>query len=258
MSEPSDGVHVDESGPADADSILFLHGGNVASPMWQLQREGLPEFHQLVPDMPGFGKSVDLGWTGLDDTVERLAGLIRTRAHGGTAHVVAISLGASVGLMLTARHPDLVRSALLSGTPIRGLGPVMRTTARVQLWLWKAVAAVTSIGRTGHEPPEAVTRLIEKGLGLEPSGATAVVNLVNGGLGRRVHEITGSPVPILGVAGSRESRVVTRALADFARADRAILRVAPGSHHLWIYQAPGLFTDAIRTWVAEQRAVEQL
>ena len=251
-------LHVDASGPEDADTIVFLHGGNVAGPMWLVQRDALSEFHQLVPDLPGFGQSVDLGWTGLDDTVERLAAVITERAHGGSAHVVGISLGASVGLLLAARHPHLVRSAFLSGAPIRGLGRVMRATARVQLWGWTSLAAVTSIGRADHEPPPAIKKLVQKGLGLDPPSARVVVDLVNGGIGTRIDELTGSTVPILGVAGARESRVVTHALADVARARRATLRVAPRGHHLWIYQTPELFTESIRTWVAEQRAHDQL
>ena len=44
-------MRVDEHGPADAPTIVFLHGGGGGGWMWRPQVEGLPDYHLLVPDL---------------------------------------------------------------------------------------------------------------------------------------------------------------------------------------------------------------
>lgn len=247
------GLHVDVAGPGDGASVLLLHGGNVGGWMWGPVRSQLDSLHTLVPDLPGFGQSLDLGWSGIDDAADHLASTIREHAHAGRAHVVGISLGAAVALALVVRHPGLVRSVIVSGTPIRGLGPVMRVLTRVQLRLWKSVAYWSTLGRWYHLPPAVLETFIEKGIGLDPDAAPEVVRQVNAGIRDLVAQLDGCTVPTLGLAGSRESVVVTHALADLARAEHAVLRLAPGKHHVWNLQAPALFADAVRDWVEHGR-----
>ncbi len=45
-----------------AETIVFLHGGNVASWMWGQQVPAFPDYRVLVPDLPGFGASNHLVW----------------------------------------------------------------------------------------------------------------------------------------------------------------------------------------------------
>ncbi len=72
---------------------------------------------------------------------------------------------------------------------------------------------------------------------------------VGAGVRELVAQLDGSPVPILGLAGSRESPVVTHALAEFARADHAVLRLARGQHHVWNLEVPQLFAQVVLDWV---------
>jgi len=255
---PAGRLHVDESGPRDAETIVFLHGGNVSGWMWGPQRDELTDFHHLVPDMPGFGLSNQVPWRSMAETADRIAAVIRERAHDGRAHVVGLSLGGLVGALLVARHPSAVRSAVLSGAPLRGLGPFMAWLARVQLKLWQSAAYWTTMGRGYHLDPEALKAFVEGGVGINPRSARRMVEQTNAGMLGEIDGFDGNPVRILGLAGGAESRTVTGALRYFLRAPNAVVRLAPGMHHVWNVENPELFTETVRAWIVEGRAHEEL
>jgi pimeloyl-ACP methyl ester carboxylesterase len=255
---PAGRLHVDESGPRGSESIVFLHGGNVSGWMWGPQRDALPEYHQLVPDMPGFGLSNDVPWRSMAETADRIAAIIRERACEGRAHVVGLSLGAVVGALLVARHPQVMRSAVLSGAPLRGLGPVMSWVARAQLRLWQNTAYWSTMGRGYHLEEDALKAFIEGGIGIDPRSARRMTEQVNAGMLGEIDGFDDSPVPILGVAGGGESRTVTGALRYFLRAPSAEVRLAPKMHHVWNAEDPELFTAMVRTWIVEGRPHERL
>lgn len=257
-SVPAGRLHVDESGPRDAETIVFLHGGNVSGWMWGPQRDELTDFHHLVPDMPGFGLSNQVPWRSMAETADRIAAVIRERAHDGRAHVVGLSLGGLVGALLVARHPSAVRSAVLSGAPLRGLGPFMSWLARVQLKLWQSAAYWSTMGRGYHLDPEALKAFVEGGVGINPRSARRMVEQTNAGMLGEIDGFDGNPVRILGLAGGAESRTVTGALRYFLRAPNAVVRLAPGMHHVWNVENPELFTETVRAWIVEGRAHEEL
>ena len=62
-----------ESGPADAPTILFVHGGGGAGWNWAPQVEALTShYHCLVPDLPEQGRSLAVGPFTMADTTARL------------------------------------------------------------------------------------------------------------------------------------------------------------------------------------------
>ena len=50
-------MHIQEIGSKNAPSIVFLHGGGMSSWIWKKQIEHFKDYHCLVPDLPGHGKS---------------------------------------------------------------------------------------------------------------------------------------------------------------------------------------------------------
>jgi pimeloyl-ACP methyl ester carboxylesterase len=114
MTSPSHNLVFDEHGPATAPTIVFLHGGGGGRWMWQPQVDRLPDYHLLVPDLPGHGDSTNIHLTSISDAASRVAELIREKAHGGKAHLVGLSLGAQVAVYLLAQTPQLVEHAVIS------------------------------------------------------------------------------------------------------------------------------------------------
>lgn len=119
-------LYVEEHGPADAPTIVLLHGGGGAGWMWKPQVAALAaDFHLLVPDLPEQGRSTDAGPFTMPAAAAQVADLIRSRAHGGVAHVVGLSEGAQVVVQLLADAPEVVASAIASSAlvfPIKGAG----------------------------------------------------------------------------------------------------------------------------------------
>ena len=109
-------MHLYESGDPAAPAILFLHGSPLSGRMWQPQLDSLTEFHCLAPDLPGHGLSSTTGALPMDDLVRELAELIKSKSHSGKAHVVGHSYGGVVAQALISGAPEVVESAILSGT----------------------------------------------------------------------------------------------------------------------------------------------
>jgi len=74
-------------------------------------------FHVLVPDLPGHGRS-GRAWVSLADTVQAAAELVRSRTAAGRAHVVGLSLGGYVAALLAANEPAVVHSVVVSGVNV--------------------------------------------------------------------------------------------------------------------------------------------
>ena len=105
-------LYVNETGNLSAPTIVFLHGGGGAGWMWQLQVEALKnDYHLLVPDLPEHGRSAALKPFTIADSVTHIAELIRTRAHGGKAHVVGLSEGAQITVALLGAASEVVDHA---------------------------------------------------------------------------------------------------------------------------------------------------
>ncbi|GAA2831623.1 alpha/beta fold hydrolase [Leucobacter komagatae] len=93
--------------------VLFLHGGGVAGWMWRPVLDVLAGgLRAIVPDLPGHGSSGSVDYVSHDETLARLADLIRDRAPRGVT-VVGFSLGGQLALRLASEHPELVRAALV-------------------------------------------------------------------------------------------------------------------------------------------------
>lgn len=252
------GLHHEQDGAtAGAETVVLLHGGNLSGWMWAPQREPLADRHLLVPDLPGYGGSRDLGWVSTTDAADRVAELIR--AHAGVdeqgrprAHVVGYSLGASVAAVLVARHPEVLRSAVIASAPLDGMGPLMTAVARTQVKLLRVAAFQRMLGPRRGLPREAVEQLVAAGVGLDPASSRRMMAETARGVADQLEgldEPASQAVPVLGVAGAGEARRVVTALQRLQRTPQDAVRLAPSMHHLWTVQHPDVFTAVVRHWV---------
>src|SRR2546425_8150775 len=112
-------IYVHQAGPADATSIVFLHGLGLSGAMWQPQFQRLPDYRCLAPDLPEHGNSADLGPFTLKDAGRQVADLIRTYTPHGRAHVVGLSLGGAVAIRMLLDVPEVIDHVMISGAMTR-------------------------------------------------------------------------------------------------------------------------------------------
>lgn len=244
-------LYLDERHPDADESVLFLHGGNVAGWMWEGQVAALPGHHCLVPDLPGMGGSADHPWTDLAATADALADVVRERAHGGRAHVVGLSLGGIVGIVLAARHPDVVRSVFVTGALLCGVRGPTRWAGLAQLPFWGSPGYWKGLARAYGLPAESVDVFVRTGLGIDRGSARrTVAEIYDGGPALHLDGLRGLDVPVLTIAGERELRTLRDSLDEVTRrVPHAVARVAPRMHHVWSIEDPELFHTALSHWL---------
>ena len=254
--------NVDRRLPRPSYSCMAAGGGGW---MWQPQVERLKsEFHCLVPDLPEHGGSLAIGLTTIPDAALRIAGLIRSRAHGGTAHVVGLSIGAQTGVSLLSQAPEIVQSALISSALLRPL-PFG--------WLYSPgmLRASFRLGVTPFQKSDAYARINMKysaGLPDEffPQFREVFRSYTEDAW---VHQITANQTfrlpaglerarcPVLVIAGKKEYKTMRQSACDLVAAlpnarGAAVAhseRWSLAEEHNWSMKAPDLFTAAIRAWV---------
>jgi pimeloyl-ACP methyl ester carboxylesterase len=228
--------------------------------MWRrLVHDLAPGFHVLVVDLPGHGASAPRPWRSLADTVAGVVDLVRAQAHGGTAHVVGLSLGGYVALELAAVHPALVPTATVSGVNVL---PFPR--ARLMRLAGRAIAPVMTSGP--------MLRANARALGVpdeDYAGYVAAARSMAAGTFLAVgDELMSYTVPtgaaastarVLAMAGSLEQPLIRRSLSVIASAfPEADARLATGVGHAWNRQAPDLFAAAVRAHIAGAALPDEL
>lgn len=96
--------------------FVLIHGGLSDARSWGPQLEGLAsEYDVIAWDAPGCGGSADLASEpGLADYADAVAALVRALGLG-SVHLAGHSFGSGVAIQAYERHPDMVRSLVLSG-----------------------------------------------------------------------------------------------------------------------------------------------
>jgi pimeloyl-ACP methyl ester carboxylesterase len=246
---------VHETGTPGSPTILFLHGVGNTGAMWRDVMAALTDFHCLAPDLPGHGASRSIGWRSRPDTARRMAALIEGQATGGRAHVVGLSLGASVAIELLATRPDVLNRVLVDGCsalPSRLAGPMKLGVAAISPFLhFEKVARL--IGRAfGVAAGPGLDEFVAQIRAVDAASfrhAFADANDV-----RITPGLVSAPCPTLFVAGEGELahvRASNRLLAE--RMPTAEARMVPGGGHGWgAAQHQELYQAMIRAWLAAQ------
>jgi len=244
-------MNVHEAGDPAGETVVFLHGGNVAGWMWGQQLPAFEDYRQLVPDLPGFGDSRGEPWLSIGDTADAVAALIADRAPGG-AHLVGLSLGSSVALEIAARRPELVRSQFLASATLTPPARPAMVVGRVMLGFWEKRPFWTSLARSYGLRGEDADLFVETGLGIRRETAVAIFDEVSRGVPADV--LARIAAPTIAVAGARDSRAVRRDSLERLAAEvpNALHALAPGLHHQWNIEDVPLFNAALRSWLTSR------
>lgn len=253
-------LHLTESGPASAPTLVFLHGGGVGGWMWREQVETFQgHYHCLVPDLPEHGQSQAAGRFTISSAAAQLAELIHRRAHGGRAHLAGLSLGAQVGVALLAVAGQLVGRSLFSGALARampGAGLILPA-----LWLYAPFKNLTPLIRANQKSlgvPDEYSA--EFAADTRRTSTAALGRILAANQGFRVPPgLSRLTTPVLFMVGSREPRIMRRSARELSASmlgGSALM--APGQGHNWPLTAPDLFNRTLRAWLADAPLPEVL
>lgn len=242
-------LYVHESGDASATTIVFLHGIGTSGWMWEKQIAALTDFHCLNVDLPGHGKSSHVAWDSLADTADRIAEIIQSQATSGKAHIVGLSLGGYIALVLMARHSALVDHVIISA--VTDAPMPNRHLLNPQLWMmsilkrrWLVKLQAQALGLS----PEMQAAFIENFLRMSMKTYRKIAEeVVDFYLPSALQNIN---IPMLITAGENESRIIKQTVETIPQfMPKATGRFAPNLKHGWNIQSPDLFSAMIRSWI---------
>jgi pimeloyl-ACP methyl ester carboxylesterase len=251
-------LHTTTAGDPAAPTLVLLHGFGVTGWMWAEQVARLSDrFHCVVVDLPGQGRSHAEPWVSLADAADRVAEIIAERSGDGRAHVVGLSLGGYVTLALLARHPELVRSAVVTGVATRPLvRPRLRAVVTGSAVVLLRNRLVARAGAAAMRLPRDVRAVHAADLArLTPDTVRRVYAEI---LDHRAPDgLERSAQRLLALAGDRESRAIRGSLADLAGLG-ATAALAPRGSHAWLVRHPELFARTVAGWAAERSVAPEL
>jgi pimeloyl-ACP methyl ester carboxylesterase len=242
-----------EFGSGNAQTIVLLHGGGGAGWMWQPQIEQLTDYHLLVPDLPEHGQSRALQPFTFADAAAQVAELIKSKAHGGRAHVVGLSLGAQTIVQLLSRSPDVIDHAVISGALVRSIPGIGLTRLMTQLYwpfkdaAWLVRANMKSLGIPDKYFAEfaADTRAMTLDSFVRVTTANAMF--------RVPPNLDRVSVTTLLLVGQKELKLMHDSARDLLKAmPSAQGCVVAGAIHNWSIQLPDLFTQTVRAWITDR------
>jgi pimeloyl-ACP methyl ester carboxylesterase len=127
-----------EAGPANAPTVLLLHGFPSSSRMWEPLLPVLADkYHLIAPDYPGFGHSSAPSPCSFEYTFDNLAKVTNELATrlGITNYVLFMQdYGGPVGLRMALSYPERVRAIIIQNAVSheQGLSPLWE--ARKKYW----------------------------------------------------------------------------------------------------------------------------
>ncbi|HSD82599.1 MAG TPA: alpha/beta hydrolase [Anaerolineae bacterium] len=244
-------LYTQEFGPANAPTIVFLHGGGVGGWMWKPQIAQLKdEYHLLVPDLPEHGQSAEVKPLTLRNGAAHVAELIRTRAHDGRAHVVGLSLGAQTVIELLSQSPELIDHAIASGPLMRPLPGIGLTNLMAKMyWPFRNATWLVKWNMKGLGVPEEYFEDFRRDTAALTIDGFVRMTRANGNNHMPVNLQTVT-VPTLLLVGEKELKIMRESVRDLLAAmPSAKGYLVTGAIHNWSLQLPDLFTQAVRAWI---------
>ena len=247
-------LYTQEIGPTTAATIVFLHGGGVSGWMWKPQIAQLQDdYHLLVPDLPEHGQSANITPMTLQNAAAQVAELIRTRAHGGRAHVVGLSLGAQTAIELLSQSPELVERAIASGPLMRPLPGIGTTNLMAKMyWPFRNMKWLVKWNMKGLGVPDEYFEDFRRDTAALTIDGFVRMTLANGNnhMPPNLQRVT---VPTLLLVGEKELKIMKESVRDLLGAmPSAQGYVVSGAIHNWSLQLPDLFAQTVRAWITRQ------
>lgn len=191
-------------------------------------------------------------WVSLTDTADQIAAIIQAHATNGKAHIVGLSLGGHIVLLLLEYHADMLNRVIISGVTAAPMPN--RVLLPVHLWLMSVQMRRRSLverqAEAMHVPPEMRSAFTENLLAMSMEAYRRICKEV--AYCHVPDSLRSVRVPTLITAGSRESKIITQGVRVISEMmPDAEGWFAPGLGHGWNVEDPSLFNAMIRAWITD-------
>lgn len=223
--------------------IVLVHAFGSSSRAWAPQIQGLGERHRVVaPDLPGHGDA------GGPFTLERAVASVRAAIDeaGGEAHVVGISGGAVVALLIGLEHPAHVAGLVLSAGVAHAPRSFALQRAMTRILPEPVLTRVLRGPFSGGRAQYATTAAEDFGRCGKRTFVAALRELAEVDLRPRLIEVA---VPALVLCGSKDRANIPPSRELAAGIPAAELQIVPGVTHIWNLQQPEVFNRTVAEFV---------
>ncbi len=250
-------LYIKETGENNDETLLFLHGDGIAGWMWDKQVESFSDYHCIVVDLPGHGKSSEAKSFTIKDTAEMIIGIIRDHAHGKKAHLVGISMGAQIIVQILSTAPEVVDHALISGTLVRTAAPteiflkLLNHLIEIYIPVKNNPLYIKSYMRSYNIPKNLYNKFKESTCAIKQDSLDKIIR--ENMLFKMPKDLENAYVPVLVMTGEKDYRIVNESAEK-------LMNVLPNSKrayalrvgHMWNMENPELFNNVLRAWINDE------
>lgn len=247
-------LYIKETGKSNDETIVFLHGDGIAGWMWDEQLKAFSDYHCIVPDLPGHGKSAKVKSFTVQSTADAIINIIKNKAKNGKAHLVGLSLGAQIVVQILSTAPEVVDHALISGALVRNSQPtesflkLLDNLITLYLPDKNKTIRIMSYVRSYNIPRNLHSKFKESTHAIEPYSLDKILRETI--LFKMPDNLEHADVPVLVMTGEKDYRIVNESALN-------LLNVLPNSKgaialkvgHLWNIENPELFNNVLRSWL---------
>ncbi|MEN6293370.1 MAG: alpha/beta hydrolase [Methanobacterium sp.] len=250
-------LYIKETGKSNDETIVFLHGDGIAGWMWDEQLKAFGDYHCIIPDLPGHGKSAEVKSFSVQSAADMIIDIIKNKAKNGKAHLVGLSLGAQIVVQILNTAPEVVNHALISGAIVRNSRPtesfleLLDNLIALYLPDKNKTIRIMSYVRSYNIPKNLRSKFKESTYVIESYSLDKILRETI--LFKMPDNLEHVDVPVLVMTGEKDYRIVNESALN-------LLNVLPSSKgaialkvgHLWNIENPEMFNNVLRAWISNE------
>ncbi len=250
-------LYIKETGENNDETLLFLHGEVFAGWMWDKQLKSFSDYHCIVVDLPGHGKSSKIKSLTIENTAEMIIDLIQDHAHGKKAHLIGISMGAQIIVQILGAAPEVVDHAFISGTLVRTSPPTKNFSKHLNhlIEIYTPVKNnplyIKSYMKSYNIPKNLYSKFKESTYNIEQD---TLDNIIRENMLFKMPEgLENAHVPVLVMTGEKDYNIINESA-------KKLINVLPNSNrayalkvgHIWNMENPELFNNVLKAWINDE------
>jgi pimeloyl-ACP methyl ester carboxylesterase len=250
-------LYLKETGPKNAETIIFLHGSAMAGWIWDGQIKEFDDYHCIVPDLPEHGRSINVKPFTIHKSAEMISEIIRNHTNNGNAHLVGISVGAQIIIQILSKNPELVDHAIISGTLIQrtshneSLLKLLDYAINVYEPVKNTDFFIKANMRTYNMHKCLFDKFKESTLIIKHDSLNRV--LKENMLFKQPDGLEKIEVPVLVMAGEKDYKIIKDSVDDLLISLQISEGyIAPNVGHLWNLEDPNHFNFILRRWITNK------